>query len=71
MKIIEYWIHDDESFYKLNGDEWREANRLAKECKQGKHPEIELIERVVGHWSEDYLEGNCLIDYDYESLYES
>ena len=70
MKVIEYWIHDKESFYKINGDEWRVAMNIVNDCNQGMNPEIELIERVEGHWGEDYLEGNYLIGYEYKSLYE-
>ena len=70
MKVIEYWIHDKESFYKLNGDEWKVAMNIVNDCNQGIHPEIELVEKVEGHWGEDYLEGNYLIGYEYKSLYE-
>ena len=70
MKVIEYWIHDKESFYKLNGDEWRVAMNIVNDCNQGMNPEIELVERVEGHWGEDYLEGNYLIGYEHKSLYE-
>ena len=70
MKVIEYWIHDKESFYKLNGDEWRVAMNIVNDCNQGMNPEIELVERVEGHWGEDYLEGNYWIGYEYKSLYE-
>ena len=70
MKVIEYWIHDKESFYKLNADEWRVAMNIVNDCNQGMNPEIELVERVEGHWGEDYLEGNYLIGYEYKSLYE-
>ena len=63
MKVIEYWIHDKESFYKLNGDEWRVAMNIVNDCNQGMNPEIELIERVEVHWCEDYLEENYLIGY--------
>ena len=70
MKVIEYWIHDKESFYKLNGDEWRVAMNIVNDCNQGMNPEIELVEIVEGHWGEDYLEGNYLIGYEHKSLYE-
>ena len=70
MKIIEYWIHDKESFYKLNGDEWREAKKIAKQCKQGMHTELVLVERVISYWSECQFEGNDLIETKYETLYE-
>ena len=74
MKTIEFWIHEGDSFTGniefLDGKEWRKAHKLVKECKKGMHPDVVTVERVVAYWSEDYLEGDSLIDREYESLYE-
>jgi len=74
MKIIEFWIHYGEEFgddlHFMQGNEWRKVHKLAKECKQGMHPDIVAIERTVGYWSVCELEGSDLIDREYESLYD-
>ena len=48
---IEYTIHRGEEWGQdldfLEGKEWRKAQKLTKECKQGMHPDIAAIERVT------------------------
>ena len=83
-KYIEYTIHRGEEWGQdldfLEGKEWRKAQKLAKECKQGMHPDIAAIERVTIYEEEVYYLGYNGADgkvewehnglRDEESLYE-
>ena len=65
MKFIEYWIYKvDGDLWTEQGQDWRMIRRLAEECKQGMHPDIEGIDRVERSTTDsDYAE--------YESLYKA
>ena len=83
-KYIEYTIHRGEEWGQdldfLEGKEWRKAQKLVKECKQGMHPDIAAIERVTIYEEEVYYLGYNGADgkvewehnglRDEESLYE-
>ena len=83
-KYIEYTIHRGEEWGQdldfLYGKEWRKAQKLAKECKQGMHPDIVAIESVTIYeepiYYLGYNGGDGIVEWEpsgyreEESLYE-
>ena len=53
-RILEYHImYIDNDFEVLLPSEWRVAKKIAKECRQGIHPEIDMVSRTEFIYSVD------------------